>query len=311
MANCLIVTAKAGKIAEEITRLAEFPIPMKVCISAEQALDEYTNESILFGDPDTIAEILPEMPTVKWVQSTWAGVKPLLTLDRQDYVLTGMKGVFGAQISEYVFGYLLAHELKVLRRKQEQRDHHWFNETSGSLGGKCLGIMGTGSIGRHVARTARIFGVKATGLSRLGASAPDFEKVMPVEQLHQFLGETDYLVSALPQTNETENLLDATALAKLPAHAYFINVGRSNVVDDEALVKALRNQELAGAALDVFDEEPVPQDSALWDAPNLTITAHIAAVSHASLIVPVFVENYRRFVAAERLNYVVDLTAGY
>ncbi len=311
MTNCLIVTAKAAEIAEEITRLAESPIPMKACISAEQALDAYTDESILFGDPDKVAEILPEMPTVKWVQSTWAGVKPLLTLDRQDYVLTGMKGVFGAQISEYVFGYLLAHELKVLRRKQEQRDHHWFNETSGRLGGKCLGIMGTGSIGRHVAKTARMFGARVMGLSRSGASVPDFEKVMPVEQLHQFLEKADYLVSVLPQTIETDNLLDAAALAQLPAHAYFINVGRSNVVDDEALIKALRNQELAGAALDVFDEEPVPQDSLLWDAPNMSITAHIAAVSHASLIVPVFVENYRRFVAAESLNYVVDFTAGY
>ena len=116
---------------------------------------------------------------------------------------------------------------------------------------------------------------------------------------------------ALPQTADTDNLLDAAALAKLPAQAYFINVGRSNVVDDGALIDALRNDRLAGAALDVFDEEPIPQDSPLWDTPNLSITAHIAAISHPSLIVPIFIENYRRYIKEQPLKYVIDFDAGY
>jgi len=311
MPDCLIVTAIAEELAEEIARLADFPITIKACTSAEQALVEYTDESVVFGNPDMIAEILPKMSTVDWIQSSWAGVTCLTALDRRDYVLTGIKDVFGPQMSEYVIGYLLAHELKVLQRMKQQREHNWFKSRSGTLEGKRLGIMGTGTIGQHIAKTANYFGATVTGLSRSGAHAPGFEKVMQVGQLHDFLEKTDYLVSTLPQTTDTNNLLDAAALAKLPAHAYFINVGRSNVVDDGALIDALRNDRLAGAALDVFDKEPIPQHSPLWDTPNLSITAHIAAISHPSLIVPIFIENYRRYIKEQPLKYVIDFDAGY
>ncbi len=309
--NCMIVTAIAEAFAEEIARLADFPISVKACTTSEQALAEYTDESVVFGNPDMIAEILPKMSGVDWVQSCWAGVTPLIALDRRDYVLTGIKDVFGPQMSEYVIGYLLAHELKVLQRMKEQRKHNWFKDCSGTLQGKRLGIMGTGSIGQHIAKTAGLFGVKVTGLSRSGVNSPGFEKVIRVGRLHDFLEETDYLVSALPQTSGTDNLLDAAALAKLPAHAYYINVGRSNVVDDKALADALQNDKLAGAVLDVFDEEPIPQNSPLWDTANLSITAHVAAISHPLLIVPIFVENYRRYTNKQALKYVIDFDAGY
>jgi len=311
MPACLIVTAAAEEFAEETARLADFPISVKACTSVDQALDAYTDETVLFGKPDMIAEVLPKMPTVDWVQSSWAGVTPLMNLDYRDYVLTGIKDVFGSQMSEYVVGYLLAHELKVLERMARQREHHWFKSYSGTLEGKRLGIMGTGSIGQHIATTAKYFGVTVTGLNRSGADAQGFEKVMPVARLHDFLEECDYLVAVLPQTVGTDKLLDAAALAKLPAHAYFINVGRGNVVDDEALIDALQNNRLAGAALDVFNEEPVPKDSPLWDTPNLSITAHVSAVSYTSIIVPIFVENYRRYLNKQPLNYVIDFAAGY
>ncbi len=169
MTDCLIITTLANEFAEEIARLADLPIPIKACTSANEALDEYNNETIIFGSPAMIAEILPAMPTVDWVQSSWAGVTPLIALDRRDYVLTGIKDVFGSQMAEYVIGFLLAHELKVLQRKHEQQQHNWFREHSGTLDGKRLGIMGTGSIGRHIAGTAKHFGIEVSGLSRSGA----------------------------------------------------------------------------------------------------------------------------------------------
>lgn len=311
MSNCLIVTNLADEFAGEIVRLAGDAIPVKACTSPEQALAAYTDESVLFGNPDMIAKILPSTPTVKWVQSSWAGITPLIALARRDYVLTGVKDVFGPQMSEYAIAYLLAHELKVLERMTAQREHHWFTTYSGTLQGKRLGIMGTGSIGRHIAKTARNFGITVAGLSRSGTPSPEFDTVLAITRLHEFLGQIDYLVSALPQTRATDRLLDAAALAKLPAHAYFINVGRSNVVDDKALIEALRNDRLAGAVLDVFDEEPVPSNSPLWDTPNLSMTAHIAAVSHPRLIVPIFVDNYRRYIAGQTLKYPVDFDTGY
>ena len=311
MPTCLIVTATVEEYVEELTRLADAPIPFKACNSAEQALEAYTDESILFGRPDMIAELLPKMPTVDWVQSTWAGVTPLIDARRRDYVLTGVKDVFGPQISEYVIGYLLAQQLRVLERMQEQQRHSWFKGHSGTLEGKRLGIMGTGSIGQHIAKSARCFDMTVAGFSRSGTHQPGFDSVMQADQLHEFLAAIDYLVAILPNTPDTDKLLDAAALAKLPAHAYFINIGRSNVVDDEALIDALRKNKLAGAALDVFDLEPIPQDSPLWDTPNLTITAHVAAVSYPSIIVPIFVDNYRRYLKQQPLKFVVDFDAGY
>jgi phosphoglycerate dehydrogenase-like enzyme len=258
-----------------------------------------------------ITSVLPKMPTINWIQSSWAGVTPFVALDRRDYVLTGVKDVFGSQMAEYVIGYLLAHELKVLKRKQEQLEHHWFEEKSGTLDGKRMGVMGTGSIGQHIAKSAANFGMHVTGFSRSGSSTVGFINTFNTSYLHGFLKGLDYLVATLPQTAETDNLLDEAALATLPAHAYFVNVGRSNVVDDGALIDALTSGKLAGAALDVFDEEPVPQGSPLWDTPNLSVTAHIAAVSHPLLIVPVFVENYARYIDGLPLKYVIDFSAGY
>ncbi len=311
MPNCLIVTALAKEFAEEIARLTDDPVPLRACSSADEALAEYAGESVLFGNPNMIAKILPSMPAVAWVQSSWAGVTPLIALDRRDYVLTGVKDVFGPQMSEYVVGYLLAHELKILERKEKQREHRWFDALSGTLDGKRLGIMGTGSIGQHIAKTAINFGVEVIGLSRSGKPSASFGTVFPIGRLHAFLERIDYLVAALPETAATDNLLDRAALAKLRAHAYFINVGRGNVVDDDALIEALCNGKLAGAALDVFDEEPIPADNPLWDIPNLSITAHVAAVSHPLLIVPIFIDNYRRYVKGQPLKYVVDFEAGY
>jgi len=311
MKPCLIVTASASEFATQISLIADPDIPVRTCTSADEARRIYDGEEILFGNPGMIAEVFPELAAVKWVQSTWAGVTPLINHACRDYVLTGVKDIFGPQMSEYVLGYLLAHELRVLERTRAQRDRKWFPEHSGTLSGKRLGIMGTGSIGSHVAGTASAFGMTVTGLSRSGQAVAGIETVRTAGQIEEFLSECDYLVSTLPQTPETENILNRHTLSFLPDGAYFINIGRSNVVDDSALIEALESGKLSGAALDVFDEEPVPADSPLWQAPGLSITAHIAAISHPSLIVPIFADNYRRFITGKPLQYVVDFSAGY
>ena len=308
-AGCLIVSDTARSLVEEVERTAS--IPVEPCGSSAEALEKYAGQTILFGDPDMVAKILPELPDVDWVQSTWAGITPLTAVGRRDYVLTGVKNVFGPQMTEYVLGYLLAHELRVVERARQQAARNWFDSPSGILHGKRLGIMGTGSIGAHIAGMARAFGLEVRGLSQSGTQSPDFDDVRPVEDLHNFLQGLDYLVSVLPATHGTTHLLDNAALAKLPPHAYFINVGRGNVVDDDALMDALNHGRLAGAALDVFDEEPVPAASPLWETPNLMITAHIAAMSHPGLIVPIFIENYRRYCNNEPLKFVIDLDKGY
>jgi len=311
MPGCLIVTPGASEYADAISRLAPKPIPLAACETVDEALRAYTDESILLGSPDLVARLLPGMPTVDWVQSTWAGITPLLRCPRRDYVLTGVKEVFGPQMAEYVFGYLLAHALRIDERRDAQAKRRWLKRHSDVLAGKHLGVLGTGSIGRHIARVAQAFDLRVSGVNRSGRPVELFENVFSVSDLHDFLESVDYLISALPETPGTDHLLDAAAIAKLPSTAVFINVGRSNVVDEEALVAALQDGRLAGAVLDVFDEEPLPIESPLWTTPNLQITAHIAAVSHPALIVPIFLDNYRRYRAHQPLRYVIDFTAGY
>ena len=311
MNDCLIICNSAERFAHETERLASDAISFKECRSAEEALKRYDGEEVLFGDPSMIATILEDLPGVRWVQSTWAGVKPLIDASRRDYVLTGVKDVFGPQMAEYVMGYLLSHELRIIERLEAQRARSWDTTYSGTLAGKVLGIMGTGSIGEYIARKAKGFDIRTLGLSLSGRPCDAFDGVYPADRLLEFLPHCDYLVSTLPQTPATDALLDAEAFAALPAGACFINVGRSNVVDDGDLLDALESGHLSLAVLDVFDEEPVPAGSALWDAPNLTITAHIAAVSHPKLIVPIFVRNFAHFRQGEPLEYVIDFSAGY
>ena len=219
--------------ADELAGLVDIGGEARVATAQNEveAMDSYDGQSILLGSPLTISKVLPEMPSVEWVQSTWAGTTPLLDLERRDYVLTGIKDVFGPQMSEYVIGYLLAHELKVIQRLERQREHVWFPEHSGRLAGKRMGVMGTGSIGQAIARQAAVLGVTTTGLSRGGSSVSGFEEVFPVDRIDEFLPGLDYVVGVLPDTSETRHLLNASTLALLPEHAVFINVGRNDVPD--------------------------------------------------------------------------------
>jgi phosphoglycerate dehydrogenase-like enzyme len=307
----LILGEGAAELADLVEKTGDIQAPLTVCGDARQAVERYADQPVLLGDPMSISQVLPDMPAVEWVQSTWAGITPLLRIERRDYLLTGIKDVFGSQMSEYVLGYMFAHELRIVDRLSDQRSHLWQPKGSGTLQGRRLGIMGTGSIGAAIAGQAGRNGMVVTGLSRSGKSNSNFRNVYTTADMAEFLAALDYLVSVLPDTAATDGLLNANTLAMLPAHACFINVGRANVVHHDALITALCNHKLGGAVLDVFDEEPVPQDSPLWDAPNLMMTPHIAAISRPELIAPVFIENYRRFVAGQALMNLISFEHGY
>ncbi len=286
-------------------------ISVQAVTSAEAAMEAYAGEIIVLGEPDLVARALPSMPDVRWVQSTWAGLVPLMEAARNGVKVTGIKNVFGPQMAEFTLGYMLANELGIVERLNRQRKHKWHNRDTGNLAGKTLGVMGTGSIGQAIASAASNLGMHVLGLSRSGDAGNPFDSVFPVRNLQAFLARLDYLVSVLPDTPETEGLLDSAAFEALPAHAVFINVGRGSVVVDEDLVTALNDHLLAGAVLDVFREEPLPADHPFWDAPGLLVTAHVAARSYPRDIAAIFLENYRRFENGEPLNYELDPARGY
>jgi phosphoglycerate dehydrogenase-like enzyme len=267
---------------------------------------------VVLGEPSLIRQILPSLPSLRWVQSTWAGVEPLLDPSlRRDYTLTNARGVFGGLMSEYVFGYLIAHERLIFDKRAAQQAGRWDPTPPGTLCGKQIGLLGVGSIGAALARTARHFGMRVRGYTRASEDCADVDHYFHGDDLTPFASDLDYLVSVMPNTSATRHLVDATLLAALPARAVFVNPGRGTVVDEAALADALQSGRLAGAVLDVFQQEPLPADHVFWRTPNVIITSHTAALSVPADIAPVFIDNYGRWITGGGLRYQVDFERGY
>ena len=267
---------------------------------------------VVLGEPSLIRQVLDRLPALRWVQATWAGVEPLLDPSlRRDYVLTNARGVFGARMSEYVFGYMLAHERLMFEKYASQREGRWDPVHPGTLRGKQVGLLGVGTIGAALARTAKHFGMRVKGYTRASEESPDVDAYFHGDDRLAFAKDLDYLVAIVPNTSATQHLVDAALLAALPRRAVFINPGRGSVVDEAALAEALGTGRLAAAVLDVFVQEPLPPGHAFWRTPNTFITSHTAALSDPTDIAPVFVENYRRWIREEPLRYRVDFEAGY
>ncbi|MFC1688345.1 D-2-hydroxyacid dehydrogenase [Pseudomonadota bacterium] len=307
----LILTHDAPEYPLLLDTLSGEGVVMTVATTVSEALELSSRPTIILGEPDLVAELLVDWPEVHWVQSSWAGVTPLLDCGRQDFLLTGIKDAFGPQMSEYVLAYLLAREVRLFERLGRQANRSWWNEPSGSLRGKTLGVMGTGSIGSDIARAAGGFGMRLLGFSRTGKPVDPFETIFAGDQLAEFLPPLDYLVAVLPDTPETRRLLGAPEFALLKKDCYLVNVGRGSLIDEAALSVALAAGELAGAVLDVFETEPLGDDNPLWHSPNLLVTGHIAAISHPREIAGIFERNYRKYCEGESLEYRIDFARGY
>ncbi|HUE99543.1 MAG TPA: D-2-hydroxyacid dehydrogenase [Anaerolineales bacterium] len=293
--------------ADEYTRLID---------DAQLPELEFTTEpkecDIVLGEPKLIRDALPLLSTPKWIQSIYAGVEPLVDpAQRRDYILTNARGVFGELMSEYVFGYLLFLEKKMSARIQAQAAKKWQRPESGILRGKTIGLLGVGSIGAHLAGTAKHFGMTVRGFTRESEISTEVDQYFHGNDLLKFADGLDYLVSVLPRTKDTNSLVDQNLLNAMPSHAVFINVGRGNAVDESALVQALTDGKLAAAVLDVFEKEPLPESHPFWRTPNLYMTFHTSAISYPQDITKLFIENYRFYIDGKPLKYVVDFEKGY
>src|SRR5438034_1448359 len=194
------------------------------------------DSDLVFGEPSAIRPILPRLAALRWVQATWAGVEPLLDPSlRRDYILTNARGVFGGLMSEYVFGYLLARERRIFEKHAAQREGRWDPTPPGTLRGKQIGLLGVGSIGAALARTAKQFGMRVNGYTRASESCPDVDAYFHGDDRTAFAANLDYLVSVMPNTRDTQHLVDAALLASLPPRAVLVNPGRGSSVDESAL----------------------------------------------------------------------------
>ena len=266
-------------------------------------------------------DVFASAARLRWVQSPAAGVGSLMfpELLASAVVLTSARGIRARSIAEHVLGVTIALARKFPAVLRAQAEHRWAQEEletdARTLQGQRMGIVGLGAIGLEVAKIAAPFGFRITAIRRrAGEPPPDgVEAVWPPDRLPDLLAQSDVVVLAAPHTPDTRRLIGRAQIDQMTRGALLVNVARGKLVDDEAVIAALRDGRLGGAALDVFSQEPLEPSSPYWDLPNVIVTPHTsgAMTDYWTPLVALFATNLRRFEKGEPLLNVVDKVAGY
>jgi glyoxylate/hydroxypyruvate reductase len=287
----------------------------------EQRWRGYLHEAEILFDFDytNLHHLVELIPNVRWIQASSAGIGPMLVrtgLINTSITFTTASGVHGVPLAEFVAMALLWFAKGGPQIVRDQGARRWQRTCARELRGSSVGIVGLGGVGREVARTCRALGLRVVATKRTAAAAGEGDGVdalLPLSHLHAMLAEVDALVLACPETSETEGLIGRAELSVMKPGAILINIARGAVVDEPALIDALRHGRLGGAALDVAAKEPLPQESPLWDLPNVLISPHSAStvtIENARLT-DLFCENLRRYLRGEPLRNMFDRTRLY
>lgn len=249
-------------------------------ITSDQPLEDrhYTEAEVICGWNAKAKQLSLEPGTaLKWLQTWGAGIEklPLEAIKRRGIWLTNASGVHAYPISESVFAMLLSFTRQLHRSVRNQAERKW--EPGARLDeahGRTIGILGVGEIGAEVAKIAKAFGMTVLGVRRSGAAADSVDRMTTFAGLTEVLTESDYIVNCLPLTEETKLIINRDSFRLMKPNAFYINIGRGGTTDTEALVDALREGRIAGAGLDVFEQEPLPSDHPLWGFDNVILTPH-------------------------------------
>ena len=257
-------------------------------------------------------------PRLKWIQLTSAGADRLLNSGfvEQGIIVTTVSGLHATPIGEYVLGAMLQWAKGAPRTMRAQLRHEWTRFAPTELYGKTVGIVGLGHIGGEVARLAKAFGCRVIANRRSGAPAAspaDIDEMLPAADLRGLLAQSDYVAVCVPLTPETRGLIGEGELRAMKPSAFLVNIARGPVIVEQALVRALREGWIAGAALDVFEHEPLPPESPLWDLENAILTPHISGGTerYNERATAIFCANLGRYLRGEPLENVVDPVRGY
>jgi len=302
----LIVADQSAPWIDPVMSLAS-PHRRAVVCTRDAEVETSAVEVVVGAPPDLVA-IIPRCPQLRWVQSTWAGIDAIAHFASETLQITPLKGVFGPAMTEYVMGWLLAIERDVINRASHT---HWVSTLEPRITGKRLGIMGTGGIGTAIALATKPFGLEVIGLNSDGRAVEGFTACYPSADRLAFVEGLDYLISVLPQTTQTDNLIDHDVLMRLNSEAIVINAGRGNAVVEADLIAALNAGHLRAAVLDVFREEPLPSDDPLWSTPGVHITSHTAGPTPDKAVAEVFERNLKLYLAGEPLADAVAAGRGY
>jgi phosphoglycerate dehydrogenase-like enzyme len=274
---------------------------------------------VLFDfDWEDPAHLLDHAPNLRWIQASGAGIGERVRqigLPRDRILLTTSAGVHAGPLAEFALMAILYFAKDVPRLLEWQAKHHWERYCVRELAGSRALVLGLGGVGRRIAELYAALGIDVTGMRRSEADPLPLgvKRLIRRDLLDEVLCETDYLVIAVPYTRETHRLIDARRLSLLPPSAVLVNVGRGKVIDEPALIAALQDGRLHGAALDVFDQEPLPPESPLWGMPNILLSPHSTSIveRESERIVDLFIENLRRYMDGRPLLNRFDYERGY
>lgn len=271
-----------------------------------------------FTNPKMLERAFDAAENLSWVQTAGVGIERVLfpELVASDVILTNGAGVYDQTMAEYATTMMLIFAKDVIRTVDDQRAHKWNfrGPNCDTLVGRELVVVGAGSIGRAIGRQARALGMTSIGVARTHREGDaDFDVIHPSSELPEVVASADYVVLACPLTPETRGMIGREELGRMKASARLINLGRGELADEAALVEALREGSIAGAAFDVFWQEPLPADHPLWEMPNVLISPHIAGdiKTTPERFVRLFLDNLKRWQSGLPLVNVVDKSLGY
>lgn len=284
-----------------------------------EASDDLATAEVFFRafvSSEAYDRVLRDARQLRWIHTGSAGVDELGIdeLQARGITLTNSAGIHAIPIAEWVLYGLLAIVKRGPQMLAAQQAKHWEERVRfDELSGKTLTILGTGGIGREIAKRAAAFDMQIWGINRSGRSVAHFDRIWSGESWRDALPETDFLVIAAPLTAETQHIISARELSLLPRYAQVINIARGALIDEPALIAALQNGTIAGAALDTFETEPLPATSPLWTLPNVILSPHHSGSSPhmRTRVADFFIANLKRYLNGEALENVVNLSAGY
>jgi phosphoglycerate dehydrogenase-like enzyme len=249
---------------------------------------------------------------LRWIQCMGAGVERLLVPELAPSVrITRVAGIFGPWMAEYTLAWCLWVTQRMEGFRASQRARRWAPVDPIPLRGQTLCVVGLGDIGRSIAKAARALGMQVIGVTRRGRGSREALRVYRTTALRAALARADFVVLTVPLSDATRGLLGANELAFMKPTAWLFNLARGPIVEEAALLAALRRRRIGGAVLDVFDIEPLPSDHPLWAFDNVVVTPHISGPSTPREIGPIFNDNLRRYVAGRPLRHLVNRTQGY
>lgn len=298
---------------ERLLREARKDLRIFICESKKQIEQHIEEADIIFSGHTFPVDLIPKAANLKWIQSMSAGVENFV-ISRSipsHVILTKITAVHGPIMSEYVLGYILAITLQMKKAFENQKKRDWPFYVPDSIRSKTVGVIGLGSVGAFIAYKLYSAGAEVIGLEQQEKRLPFISREYLVPEMDEFLRSSDFVVMTLPLCPATRDFFDEKHFVMMGENAYFINVSRGPVVKEEALVKALKSGQIAGAVLDVFWEEPLPKDHELWGLDNVIITPHISGPSIPEDIMKVFLDNLKRFEDNKELKGVVDLEKGF